>query len=129
MYVRQTTRRYKDKTYTNYLLVESILTPKGPRQKVICSLGDLSPRPAEDWLRLARKVEDALVGQAHLFSRPEPEVEQIVRRVRQRQARAADPDSQAATPAPADGELIGVHADRIALTQVRSAGPVHVGLQ
>ena len=31
-------------TYFNYLLVESVLTPKGPRQKVICSLGDLSPR-------------------------------------------------------------------------------------
>ncbi len=54
MYVRQTTRRYKDKTYTNYLLVEAIHTPKGPRQKVICSLGDLSPRPSEEWLRLAR---------------------------------------------------------------------------
>jgi hypothetical protein len=129
MYVRQTTRRYKDKTYTNYLLVESIHTPEGPRQKVICSLGDLSPRPAEDWLRLARKVEDALVGQAHLFSKPDPEVEQIVRRVRRRQARAADPVSRAAPSAPADGELIAVHADRIALTQVRSAGPVHVGFQ
>ncbi len=65
MYVRRTTRRYKDKTYPNYLLVESIHTPKGPRQKVICSLGDLSPRPAEEWLRLARKVEDALVGQVN----------------------------------------------------------------
>ena len=60
MYVRKTTRRYKDKTYTNYLLVESIHTPNGPRQKVVCSLGDLSPRPAEEWLRLARKVEEAL---------------------------------------------------------------------
>ena len=34
MYVRKTSRRYKDKTYTNYLLVESVHTPKGPRQKV-----------------------------------------------------------------------------------------------
>src|SRR3954447_16175311 len=129
MYVRQTTRRYKDKTYTNYLLVESIHTPKGPRQKVICSLGDLSPRPAEDWLRLARKVEDALVGQTHLFSRPDPEVEQIVRQVRQRQSHAADQDPQAAPPPPAHGDLIAVHADRIAMTDVRSAGPVHVGFQ
>ena len=70
MYVRKTTRRYKDKTYTNYLLVESVHTPKGPRQKVICSLGDLSPRPAEDWLRLAHKVEDALVGQVNLSQTP-----------------------------------------------------------
>jgi transposase len=129
MYVRQTTRRYKDKTYTNYLLVESIHTPKGPRQKVICSLGDLSPRPAEDWLRLARKVEDALVGQPHLFSQPDPEVEQIVRQVRQRRARDADQHPPAAPPPPADGDRIAVHADRIAMTQVRSAGPVHVGFQ
>jgi transposase len=129
MYVRQTTRRYKDKTYTNYLLVESIHTPKGPRQKVICSLGDLSPRPAEDWLRLARKVEDALVGQAHLFSQADAEVEQIVRQVRQRQVRAADPCPQDSSQAPADGDLIAVHTDRLAMTQVRSAGPVHVGFQ
>src|SRR5580693_3053859 len=86
MYVRKTTRRYKDKTYTNYLLVESVHTPNGPRQKVVCSLGDLSPRPAEDWLRLARKVEEALVGQRDLFSNPDPEVEQIVRQVRIRGA-------------------------------------------
>jgi transposase len=125
MYVRQTTRRYKDKTYTNYLLVESIHTPKGPRQKVICSLGDLSPRPAEDWLRLARKVEDALVGQANLFSQPDPEVEPIVRQVRQRQA----PTSQPAPQAHVDGDLIAVHCDRIDMTRVRSAGPVHIGFQ
>jgi hypothetical protein len=48
MYVRQTTRRYKDKTDTNYLLVESIHTPKGPRQKVICSLGDLRGYPERE---------------------------------------------------------------------------------
>ena len=110
-------------------MVESIHTPKGPRQKVICSLGDLSPRPAEEWLRLARKVEDALVGQANLFSQPDPEVEQIVRQVRQRQAHSDHHDPNP-TPRPhVDGELIAVHADRIAMTHVRSAGPVHVGFQ
>ena len=77
MYVRKTSRRYKDKTYTNYLLVESVSTSQGPRQKVICSLGDLSPRPAADWLALARKVEAALVGQIDLFSADDPEVEPV----------------------------------------------------
>jgi hypothetical protein len=90
---------------------------------------ELSPRPAEDWLRLARKVEDALVGQANLFSQPDPEVEQLVRQVRQRQTRAADQGSQDAAQAPPDGDLIAVHTDRLAMTQVRSAGPVHVGFQ
>jgi transposase len=129
MYVRKTTRRYKDKTYTNYLLVESIHTPKGPRQKVICSLGDLSPRPAEEWLRLARKVEDALTGQTNLFSNPDPEVEQIIRQVRERQARSPQP--AAAVPPQTDptGDLIAVHSDSVAMTQPRSAGPAHIGFQ
>jgi len=63
MYIRKTTRKYKGKTYTNYLLVESYLTDKGPRQKTICSLGSLEPGPRERWLDLARKVEAALSGQ------------------------------------------------------------------
>ena len=45
MFIRQTRRSVQGRTYTNYLLVESVRTPKGPRQKVVCSLGDLSPRP------------------------------------------------------------------------------------
>jgi transposase len=128
MYLRQTTRRYKDKSYTNYLLVESIHTPNGPRQKVICSLGDLSPRPAEDWLRLARKVEDALVGQANLFSNPDPEVEQIVRQIQTRQAGTPQPPADP-LPEPGPADLISVHTDSIAITQPRSAGPLHVGFQ
>ena len=32
MYIRKTTRKHKNKTYTSYLLVESVATPKGPRQ-------------------------------------------------------------------------------------------------
>ena len=42
--IRNASRTYKGKTYSSYLLVESTLTPKGPRQKVICSLGDPSVR-------------------------------------------------------------------------------------
>jgi hypothetical protein len=56
------------------VLVESVVTPKGPRQKTICSLGDLSPRPREEWLELARKIEDALVGQGNLLGSDDDEV-------------------------------------------------------
>jgi hypothetical protein len=40
-YIRQSTRSYKGRTYTNYVLVESVQTQKGPRQKSVCSLDDL----------------------------------------------------------------------------------------
>jgi transposase len=129
MYVRKTTRRYKDRIYTNYLLVESIHTPNGPRQKVICSLGDLSPRPAEDWLRLARKVEDALVGQVNLFSDPDPEVDEIVRQVKKRQARESRTSADTAPDPVQTADLVTVHADRVTATRHRMAGPVHVGFQ
>ena len=127
MFIRKTTSKYKTKTYTNYLLVKSVHTPKGPRQKVICSLGDLSPRPARQWLELAHKIEDALVGQSSLLEACDPEVEQIVRQVRQRQS----PKSHRACTKRHgnDEDLIAVHADQVRVERPRQAGSVHVGYQ
>ena len=82
MYIRSTTRQYKGKTYTNYLLVESLHTPKGPRQKVICSLGDLTPRPKQEWLKLAREVQGKLSGQEPLFDDPDQDAESKRKRPR-----------------------------------------------
>ena len=66
MYLRRTTRRVGDKTYQNYLLVESVATPKGPRQRVICSLGTLAPGPKDAWLGTAQRLQAALAGQTAL---------------------------------------------------------------
>jgi len=87
MYIRKSTPSYRGKTYVNHLLVESVQTPKGPRQRTVCSLGDLSPRPRKEWLKLACKIEDALVGQGDLLDPDDGEVADIVRRVRARRAR------------------------------------------
>lgn len=129
MFIRTTTRKYKDKAYTNHLLVESVHTPKGPRQKVICSLGDLSPRPAGEWLKLAHTIEDALVGQTNLFETPVGEVEEIVRQVRQRQRENPHKTSTKRSDVTADEDLIAVHADQVRMERPREAGPVHVGYQ
>ena len=129
MFIRKTTRKYKQKTYTNYLLVESVHTPKGPRQKVICSLGDLSPRPARQWLQLAHKIEDALVGQANLFEATDAEVERIVRQVRQRESTKPRKTSAKHGNSSADEDLIAVHVDQVRMERPREAGPVHVGYQ
>src|SRR5580704_2113729 len=87
MYIRKSIRSYKGRTYTNYVLVESVHTAKGPRQKTICSLGDLGARPREDWLKLASKIEDALVGQGDLLDPDDTEVCAVVRRVKSRRTR------------------------------------------
>jgi transposase len=132
MYIRKSIRPYKGRTYTNYVLVESVHTANGPRQKTVCSLGDLSPRPRAEWLKLARKIEDALVGQDDLLDAADNEVADIVRRVRAR--RATDNGDEvapapSASPRAASAALIKVDPSRVTTERHREAGPVHVGYQ
>jgi transposase len=116
MFIKRTTRHVKGKTYENHLLVESIVTPKGPRHRVICSLGSLTPGPKEEWLGLARKLHGALAGQTTLL--PEPQINALLLRSRPRRRAAAAP-----------GERITVEADQVTVEDAREVGPVHVGHQ
>ena len=129
MYIRKSSRTYKDKTYSNYVLVESVLTHKGPRQKIICSLGDLRPRPKAEWLALAHKLSSALSGQADLVAgqAPDPELQELLGRVQ-----SAAPPSLPADPLPppaAAPDLVAVHVDQVRTEESREAGPVHAGYQ
>jgi transposase len=127
MYIRKASRTYKGKTYSNYLLVESILTPKGPRQKVVCSLGDLSPRPKQDWLALAHKLESALSGQQELVSSSgNAELDRLLAKVKSSATAPAPPPLGAAA---ANDEVVAVRVDGVRCEESREAGPVHVGCQ
>jgi len=119
MYVRKTTKHSKHKTYINYVMVESVSTPKGPRQKTVCSLGDLRPRPRGEWLKLVHKVEEALAGQEDLFQDHDDEVSDIVEKIRKRRGRKLAEDE----------EVVGVLADQVSTEEHREAGAVHVGYQ
>jgi transposase len=116
VFIRKTVRTYKDRAYTNYLLVESVSTPQGPRQRTICSLGDLSPGPRAKWRRLVGQVEAALWGQQSLVP-PEARAVALAERVR-----------QVAASAP-PGEVVAVHVDQVTLENARQAGSVHVAHQ
>jgi transposase len=117
MYLRKTTRIYKGKTYTNHLLVQSVQTPKGPRQRTICSLGSLEAAPAEDWLALAHKLESALQGQEFLPSSP-AEIQQLSEQARKGKKRPA-----------ASISAIAVEPDGITVEEAREVGSVHAGHQ
>ncbi len=129
MYIRKSSRTYNGKTYFNYVLVESVLTAKGPRQKIICSLGDLRPRPRAEWLELAHKLASALSGQPDLLAgqAPDPELEQLVAKVNS--ASPPPQSGQLAQPAAAESNLVAVHIDQVRTEESREAGPVHVGYQ
>jgi len=119
MYIRKSRRVYHGKTYTNHLLVESVQTPKGPRQRTICSLGSLEPAPQEQWLGLAHKLQSALRGQLSLES---PQIDTVLKTRRRRQQRKARVSVDSSS-------VIEVDADRVDMEQAREAGPVHAGHQ
>lgn len=117
MYIRKTKRTYKGKTYTNQLLVESVQTPKGPRQRSICSLGSLEPAPPQDWLALAHKLQFALQRQVWL-----PPVAEALQSLSDKARRG----NQRAAASPS---ALEIDADRVRVEQARQAGAVHVGQQ
>ena len=123
MYIRETKRVYKGKVYTNHLLVESVLTPKGPRQRMLCSLGRLEPAPREQWLALARKMEAALQGQLSLQGQG-AEAETLLQRGHKGRKRP-----QRSEGICGQGEIIAIDTERVETEQHREVGPVHVGHQ
>ncbi len=129
MYVRKVSSSLDGKTYAKYVLVESVRTPKGPRQRVVCSLGDLRPRSAGEWLELARKVESALRGQLSMDRAEDADVDKIVSRVRARRPQA-QVEARNAIETDSDGvERIAVDPNRVRTERHREAGSVHVAHQ
>jgi len=124
VYIRKTVKHHKGKTYTNHLLVESVHTPQGPRQRIICSLGRLSPGPREQWLTLARKLESSLRGQL-LLDPAEAPIETLVDKAR----RGRKPPRKESRASKGPEQIIAVDTDRVTIEEAREAGPVHVGHQ
>ena len=124
MYIRKTLKTHKGKTYTNYLLVESRQTPKGPRQRIICSLGSLEPAPRQHWLSLAHRLQASLQGQSS-FPPVDSQLEMFTEKTRRRRPAGAE---ELLTHASA-GATIAVDPQRVTMEEAREAGTVHVAHQ
>src|ERR1035437_8758210 len=91
MYLHRRSKAQKGKTYTNYLLVESVHPPKGARQHVVCSLGSLAPAPREEWLSLAHRLKASLQGQGSLPP-SDPQIATLVEKMQQGRRPATEPE-------------------------------------
>src|SRR5215467_8946452 len=122
MYLRRTTRMLKGRTYVNYQLVVSVRTPNGPRQKTICSLGDLGPGSREEWAKRARKLEHAVGGQEDLLEPRDAEAERVLQKAK----RNTIPQRTAIETELCGGEHITIDPKLITTERHREAGTVHV---
>lgn len=118
MFLRQKTKKRNGKSYTYYQLVESYWTAKGPRQRVVVSLGDLSPRPREQWLELVREVEAALSGQMDLtVEEISDEAKRVAQKVRRKRKEA-----------PRDQDLVEIDLKGVETEKARELGPAYVAV-
>ncbi|MDR3669802.1 MAG: IS1634 family transposase [Holophaga sp.] len=128
MFIKRSISKQGGKTYVSHVLVESVLTPAGPRHKTICNLGKMDPGPKEDWLLLAERIQMALGGQSSLF--PDPRVDQAVARIRERQAKASPADlEEPLTGEVAVPDVVPVKTSGVKCQDLRKVGPLHVGHQ
>jgi transposase len=90
MFLRRMTRRKGEKTLSYWALVESYRTARGPRQRVVSYLGELTGTERAGWTALRRRCEEppvfrqrALFEEAEQEPVPMPQRVQVdVRRVR-----------------------------------------------
>lgn len=99
MFIRAIAKKnpgYK-KTFTYHRLMESIRTPKGPRQRILLNLGHLD-LPPEDWKTLANRIEEIVSNQVSFFP-PPPHIESLAeyyaQLLRQKEMRAIPTEEEA----------------------------------
>jgi transposase len=119
LFIKRTRRTLRGKTYTNHLLVESVATERGPRHRVVCSLGSLSPAPKAQWLKLAHHLQESLGGQES-FLEHSGEQQALV----QKATLAAKGKGQRNA-----GKDIHIDLEQLEVEEARQAGAVHVGHQ
>ena len=78
MYIRESKTKNKKtgEIYVKHQLVASVRTEKGPRNRVIMSLGTLAI-PRIDWKRLAHALECRITGQTSLLEAHDAELENL----------------------------------------------------
>ncbi len=128
MYIKTVVKKNKSsKTKYTYLhLVENIRTPNGPRQRLICNLGNLDI-DKEHYKELANCIEAMLTGQAELFSQ-NPTVSdyagKAVSKIRKKKSRFQP--SQKHDGQVSQKDIRSIDISSLDASQVRTIGPEYL---
>jgi len=130
MYIREIQKKnpHSSKVFISHRLIESVRTPRGPRQRVVINLGQLD-LPKEDWKELANRIEDLLSGYERSTVPIASEIEalarhytkQILRKQRSEKKECGIPEDEQ------DFRTIDVNA--VSSSDGKSIGPEHAGFE
>ena len=133
MFIRKTKKNdpKTQKSYFTYQLIESVRTARGPRQRILLSLGSTLELPEEEHKNLANCIEEIISGNKSLFPYPEHierlaklYASQVVRRLSEPQEQSKDPE----TVEPKQN-FVTIDVDSIEKSEPRTVGAEHLMLQ
>jgi len=122
MFIMPARKKQGSKTYTYYNLVNTVRTPKGPRHRVVLSLGSLPGLSSEQIKLLGRLVTQKLGGTLRLLPEASTELEAQAERISTLVAEKRGREGK-------EGEQIRLDPQTIRLSEALLLGPVYVGLE
>ena len=130
MFIREIKKKNPSspKVFISHRLIESVRTPRGPRQRVVINLGQLD-LPKENWKELANRIEDLLSGYerstvpiaADIEALARHYTKQILRKQRSEKKELSIPEDEQ------DFRTIDVNA--VSSSDGKSVGPEHTGFE
>ncbi|MGC9424104.1 IS1634 family transposase [Vibrio sp.] len=130
MFIREIKKKNPSspKVFISHRLIESVRTPRGPRQRVVINLGQLD-LPKENWKELANRIENLLSGYERATVPIAADIEalarhytkQILRKQRSEKKELSIPEDEQ------DFRTIDVNA--VSSSDGKSVGPEHTGFE
>lgn len=128
MFIRQTrtNNTATGESYFTHRLVRGERIQGKVRQITVLNLGRNFPIKQDDWPLLCQRIEQILSSQSSLLM---PAGSEQIERAAQRYAAAVIARAAVPNPPPSPPQLVEVDVDSLQLTQPRSVGVEHLGLQ
>lgn len=130
MFIKETIKKCKGKSYVQHQLIDSARTPAGPRHKLVLNLGRISLHK-DKWKALANTIESILNNQPRLFEEDE-EVECLARhyakKIKKGRIVRASKTTQETEIEPEQEDYEEVNINSLCNSDSRSIGAEHVAL-
>lgn len=130
MFIKESIKKCKGKSYVQHQLTDSARTPAGPRHKLVLNLGRIS-LDKDKWKVLANRIESILNNQARLFEEDE-EVECLARhyakKIKKERIKQASRNTQETEIEPEQEDYEEVNINSLCNSDSRSIGAEHVAL-
>lgn len=130
MYIREIQKKNPNspKVFISHRLIESVRTPRGPRQRVVINLGQLD-LPKENWKELANRIEDLLRGYESSTVPLSAGIETLARHYTKQILRKQRNEKKECGILEDEQDFRNIDINAVSSSDGKSIGPEHAGLE